>query len=98
MKTQNEIRGKFEKLDEIADKLEHLFFEDGFYFRKYDDADSDEYFVNGAWYAFQEKQKKIDKVLAIMGYNLGKDDFENMRCPDYQTMLNTLIEIKELLK
>ncbi len=56
------MREEFEKLEEIADKLEHLFFEDGFYFRKYDDADSDEYFVNGAWYAFQEQQKKIDKA------------------------------------
>lgn len=62
MKTQNEMRCKFEKLKEIADKLEHLFFEDGFYFRKYDDADADEYFVNGAWCAFQEKQKEINAI------------------------------------
>ena len=55
-----DIREEFEKLPVIESKLEHLFFEDGFYYAKYDDADQDEYFVNGAWYAFQEQQNKID--------------------------------------
>ena len=59
----SKIRKQFEALPEIANKLEHLFFEHGFYYRKYDDADQDEYFVNGAWYAFQEQQKKIDSLL-----------------------------------
>lgn len=58
-----ELRKQFEALPVIESKLEHLFFEHGFYYRKYDDADQDEYFVNGAWYAFQEQQKKIDSLL-----------------------------------
>lgn len=59
----NELRKQFEVLPVIESKLEHLFFENGFYYRKYDDADQDEYFVNGAWFAFQEQQKKIDSLL-----------------------------------
>ena len=60
------IRDEFESLPVIESKLEHLFFEDGFYYAKYDDADLDEYFVNGAWYAFQEQQKKIDRIVGII--------------------------------
>lgn len=58
------MREQFEKLPEIAERLkkhEHLF-----------KLSSNEYicecsyvenFLNGAWYAFQEQQKKIDSML-----------------------------------
>lgn len=85
----SEIRKRFEALPEIANKLEHLFFEHGFYYRKYDDADQDEYFVNGAWYAFQEQQKKIDlfnKVILSLSneFNLWADDTESFNAIEAQ--------------
>ncbi len=69
MKTQNEMRSEFEKLEDIASEIENS---DGeLYFcetekryknhRVFQDAQTG--FMNGAWYAFQEQQKKIDTVL-----------------------------------
>lgn len=59
------MREQFEKLPEIADSLsEHIYFGgDGFY--------SLVNWLNGAWYAFQEQQKKIDgalKELELLNY------------------------------
>ncbi len=67
MKTQNEMRGEFEKLPEIRKIMN----ENGIYFmnhsgwyeaRDFKDFEYGQY-INGAWYAFQEQQKKIDTVL-----------------------------------
>ncbi len=66
-----DIREEFEKLDEIAKKLSAS---DGVYWsshhgyynslHEYDDYDVG--FVNGAWYAFQEQQEKIDAIVSIV--------------------------------
>ena len=45
-----------------------------------------------------ELQSQVDRVLATMQYNLGYSDYEDMRNPDYHTMLSCLIEIKSLFK
>ena len=86
-----DIREEFEKLPVIESKLEHLFFEDGFYYAKYDDADQDEYFVNGAWYAFQEQQNKIDAIKSKIS-----DIYD--ACDENKTIGHLLDEIRELLK
>lgn len=94
------MREKFEELPEIKDILHTVVFNDQF--NNYHDAminsSPSVYFIRGAWHAFQEQQKKLDEVLNLMKYNLGSDDFNDMRCPDYDTMLYSLREIKDLLK
>jgi len=57
------MREEFEKLPEIASKLDHVYFEDGYYYPKYDDTHEDAMYVDGAWYAYQEQQKKINSML-----------------------------------
>ena len=67
MKTQNEMRSEFEKLEEIKTHLEHgnVFFneEKQTYASEFSSLHVVACYVNGAWYAFQEQQKKIDTVL-----------------------------------
>ena len=62
-----DIREQFEKLPEIRKIMN----ENGIYFmnhsgwyeaRDFKDFEYEQY-INGAWYAFQEQQKKIDTVL-----------------------------------
>ena len=62
-----EMREQFEKLPEIRKIMN----ENGIYFmnhsgwyeaRDFKDFEYEQY-INGAWYAFQEQQKKIDTVL-----------------------------------
>ena len=57
-----DIREEFEKLDEIKTTLEKY---DGYRVgNKYSTYDtSATAWMNGAWYAFQEQQKKIDSVI-----------------------------------
>ncbi len=67
MKTQNEMRGEFEELEEIRKIMN----ENGIYFMNhsgwYEAGDFKDFeyeqYINGAWYAFQEQQKRIDTVL-----------------------------------
>ena len=65
------LRGKFELMAEISEKLTRasLYFykPDGVYVAKTisDDDQFDCDFVNGAWYAFQEQQKELDKMYLI---------------------------------
>lgn len=61
------MREDFEKLPEIAkiipkDSAFMFSEEDNCYF-DYDETRRIEGFINGAWYAFQEQQKKIDSIL-----------------------------------
>ena len=58
----SEIRKQFEALPEIE---KHLVFIDDFYDNKYHSMNNSSVtdFINGAWYAFQEQQKKIDSLL-----------------------------------
>lgn len=60
------MREQFEKLPRIAkiipkDSAFMFSEEDNCYF-DYDDTRRIEGFINGAWYSFQEQQKKIDKL------------------------------------
>lgn len=60
------LREQFEKLPEIASILDGLhhtivwFGDDNKYHTSFN---FDVSFINGAWYAFQEQQKKIDSML-----------------------------------
>lgn len=90
MKTQNEMRGEFEKLEEVKNRLS----QGGVYWdgKKYSTLPfmssfvSTAIFLNGAWYAFQEQQKKIDDVL-------------NLVCKlQYSSGERIYSEVKELLK
>lgn len=61
------MREKFEKLPEIAAHIHNVIFDIGCdeYLPKkmgYVIHEFSAYFLNGAWYAFQEQQKKIDNV------------------------------------
>lgn len=90
MKTEREF---FEKLPEISDLVEHFDFSDdtNTYHIRYDDMDDDRkrldvMYLGGAWYAFQEQQKKIDEVL-------------NLVCKlQYSSGERIYSEVKELLK
>ena len=71
-----EMREQFEKLPEIRKIMN----ENGIYFmnhsgwyeaRDFKDFEYEKY-INGAWYAFQEQQKKIDEALNF--YNTAKSD------------------------
>ena len=76
----NEIREEFEKLPEIRKIMN----ENGIYFMNHSgwyEARDFKYFeyeqyINGAWYAFQEQQKKIDSLTAYKDQLL--EDIENM--------------------
>ena len=90
MKTEREL---FEELPEIRKIMN----ENGIYFmnhsgwyeaRDFKDFEYEQY-INGAWYAFQEQQKKIDAVFnAIEQSELHQD----------RTVFGIQDEIKELLK
>ena len=72
-----EMREQFEKLPEIRDSIsEHIVFIGN----KYTTPNPDFYdlvnWLNGAWYAFQEQQKKIDSLTAYKDQLL--EDIENM--------------------
>ena len=73
-------REQFEKLTEIR----RIMNENGIYFmnhsgwyeaRDFKDFEYEQY-INGAWYAFQEQQKKIDSLTAYKDQLL--EDIENM--------------------
>lgn len=60
------MREEFEKLPEIAEIIvreKAVFIGDGYRIRGNDQAES---YLDGAWYAFQEQQKKIDEALKIL--------------------------------
>ena len=57
------MRERFEKLPEIAEIIKNekaVFVGDGYRIRGNDRAEA---YLDGAWYAFQEQQKKIDSML-----------------------------------
>ncbi len=92
MKTQNEMRGEFEKLPEIARVIacDEIKWCDTYHWYRTDNTDANSIYhvawLNGAWYAFQEQQKKIDDVL-------------NLVCKlQYSSGERIYSEVKELLK
>lgn len=73
-------REKFEKLPEIREIMNShgIYFmnHSGFYeAAEFKDFECEQY-VNGAWYAYQEQQKKIDSLTAYKDQLL--EDIENM--------------------
>ena len=65
------MREKFEKIPYVKSRLDDVFFvdeENTYLPHQWDDADSvnNMHFINGAWYSFQEQQKKIDEVLNLV--------------------------------
>ena len=87
------MREQFEKLPEIADSLsEHIYFGgDGFYHSSLVNFQGLVNWLNGAWYAFQEQQKKIDAIKSKLSdiYDASDED---------ETVAHLLDEIQELLK
>lgn len=83
------MREQFEKLPEIANVLENEDTEWSDRTRRYVGYDAD--FANGAWYAFQDQQNKIDliKEKINMVYNA---------CEDNEMVANLLDEMEGLLK
>ena len=85
------MREEFEKLPEICSLINDLSFDDDAneYVAKIQNPfehDSNECFVNGAWYAYQEQQKKLNGALDLackLQYSSGERIYN---------------EIKELLK
>lgn len=65
------MRSEFEKLPEIAKNLDVLiwFGDDNIYHSAFINLQDIVCFINGAWYAYQEQQKKIDKALELLEYN-----------------------------
>ena len=63
------MREQFEKLPKIANIIPKdtafVFSETSNMYFDYDDTRRIEGFINGAWYAFQEQQKKIDRILNV---------------------------------
>ena len=65
-----DIREEFEKLPEIRKIMNengiHFMNHSGWYeARDFKDFEYEQY-INGAWYAFQEQQKKIDEIVSIV--------------------------------
>ena len=83
------LREEFEKLPEISERVDDgwISFRNGIYWNKCLQHGDD--YLNGAWHAFQEQQKKIDAVLEFIDSDeLGHD----ARLGDFYR------DIKELLK
>lgn len=65
------MREDFERLPEIVQGLRHCHYDESTNIYHADAAHVEEFewhtqFVNGAWYAFQEQQKKIDEIVGIV--------------------------------
>lgn len=74
------MRSEFEKLPEIAellnDKEKEFFYNEDFdVYGTNPVNDFDAGFINGAWYAYQEQQKRIDAVLQICKSKHQKVDY-----------------------
>ena len=85
------IRKEFEKLPEIANLISEsdaYFADESIYFCDNDFACG---YLNGAWYVFQEQQKKIDAIKSKLSdiYDASDED---------ETVAHLLDEIQELLK
>lgn len=107
------MRDQFEKLPEIADSLsEHIYFgSDNLYHSALINFQGLVNWLNGAWYAFQEQQKKIDAIekeleirkqgASIMSWHREQilDMCESaLRCSESIELNSVIGEIKEILK
>ncbi|MEG1089825.1 MAG: hypothetical protein RSE38_00785 [Acinetobacter sp.] len=90
------IREEFEKLEDVKQGLRHCHYNGSTNDYHADVAHEETHewhtqFVNGAWYAFQEQQKKIDAIKSKLSdiYDASDED---------ETVAHLLDEIQELLK
>lgn len=65
-----DIREEFEKLEDVKQGLRHCHYNESTNDYHADIAHEETHewhtqFVNGAWYAFQEQQKKVDKAISF---------------------------------
>lgn len=62
------MREEFEKFPYVADKLRTVVFNEKFndYHAAMINSSLSVYYVRGAWYAYQEQQKRIDAVLDLV--------------------------------
>lgn len=86
-------RDQFEKLPEVADSLsEHIYFgSDNLYHSSLINFQGLVNWLNGAYYAFQEQQIKLDAIKKKLS-----DIYD--ACDEYKTVGHLLDEIQELLK
>lgn len=91
----SETREEFEKLPEIAKRLEMncVYFNGTWYATNPHMGASfaTAQYLNGAWYAFQEQQKIIDAYKLILktqiGFDIANDVFECSKAPENQNIL-----------
>ena len=88
------MREQFEKLPEIAESLsEHIYFgSDNLYHSSLINFQGLVNWLNGAYYAFQEQQKKIDAVLRFV------DGYDSIDIENSVNLRDCVNEIEELLK
>lgn len=93
-----DIREEFEKLEDVKQGLRHCHYNKSTNDYHADVAHEETHewhtqFVNGAWYAFQEQQKKKDLAISKI------KTFEKNTSADQVLLLNDLlIELKGMLK
>lgn len=87
----SKVNKDFEKLPEIAERLKHVWWNEdtGQYCDAGKHPNTNGTFLNGALYAYQEQQQKID---AIQHY------IDSKQIPCKEDMDHVLIDIMELLK
>ena len=94
-----DIREEFEKLEDVKQGLRHCHYNESTKDYHADVAHEETHewhtqFVNGAWYAFQEQQKKIDGAKKEIN-----NFFDNQtQKPTDREYCNKLADILELLK
>lgn len=59
-------REQFEKIENVKEKLKWVYFSNGKYFDIEPNYRSSAIWMNGAWYAYQEQQKKINELEALL--------------------------------
>ena len=91
------MREEFEKLPNICSLINDLIFDDDSneYVAKIQNPfehDSNECFVNGAWYAYQEQQKKIEGLVNIINTGLKIEQNMSNQIHSLKEKIDTAIE------
>lgn len=90
------MREQFEKLPEIAERLHAVVYNEDLnqYHAAMINSGLSVKYIQGAWYAFQEQQKKIDKAKKEIN-----DFFDNQTMtPSPREYANKLADLLEILK
>ena len=88
----SDLRKEFEKTEARFSLCEFIYFDENRNQYETKDANFNGHvtWLNGAWYAFQERQKKIDDVLKHIRHEEWMDEYGDYQCP--------VQRIRELLK